>query len=162
MTRHEPGPSSLRRVASALPLPSINKFLRSANLAYPPPPYGFSRKRSLLDMTSEMPLQALYNEALIGLANGKSEPAVVTELVQKGVPEINARMMAADALRVKRAAFRKAGLQAALGGAGLVALGIIITVATASMNTGFFIVAYGPVIFGGIQMIKGLFRAMVG
>ncbi len=113
-------------------------------------------------MTSEMPLQALYNEALIGLANGKSEKAVVAELIEKGVPEINARMLAADALRVKRSAFRKAGLQAAIVGAGYVILGIAITAFTASLHAPIFIVAFGPVIFGGLQMIKGLFRAIVG
>jgi hypothetical protein len=37
-------------------------------------------------MTNEMPLQALYNEALMGLAQGKSEMDMVAALTFKGVP----------------------------------------------------------------------------
>ncbi len=113
-------------------------------------------------MTNEMPLQALYNEALIGLAQGKSELDMIATLTFKGVPETNARMMVAEALKEKRAAFRKAGGEAALKGFGLVALGVLITVGTASMGGSVFIVAWGPVIFGGWMMLKGLFQAIVG
>lgn len=113
-------------------------------------------------MTNEMPLQALYNEALIGLAQGKSEMDMIAALTFKGVPEVNAKMMVAAALREKRAAFRKAGGEAALKGFGLVALGVLITVGTASMGASIFVVAWGPVIFGGWMMLKGLFRVVVG
>ena len=113
-------------------------------------------------MTNEMPLQALYNEALMGLAQGKSEMDMVAALTFKGVPEVNAKMMVAAAHQEKRAAIRKAGLEAAMKGFGLLALGVLITAGTASMKGSFFIVAWGPMIFGGWMMLKGLFRALVG
>jgi len=113
-------------------------------------------------MTNEMPLQALYNEALMGLAQGKSEMDMIAALTFKGVPEVNAKMMVGAAHKEKRAAFRKAGVEAAVKGFGLLALGVLITAGTASMKGSFFIIAWGPMVFGGWMMLKGLFRALVG
>jgi len=104
-------------------------------------------------------LDTLYNETLIGMANGKTSEAAFDELIGKGVPETNARMMVDQAARVKSAAFRQAGLKAAGRGAVFVAIGVAITAGTYSLGGSTFLVAWGPVIFGGWQMLKGLYQA---
>jgi hypothetical protein len=113
-------------------------------------------------MTQPMNYQALYNQTLASLANGKSADAAATELIGQGIPETNARMMVEDANRMKRAAFRKAGLQLAARGALFVVIGAAVTAVTFAMKLPIFIVAWGPMLFGAINVVKGLYRAAIG
>ena len=106
-----------------------------------------------------MTMQELYDETLIGLAKGKNTAAALSDLMNKGVPEAQARMIVAEAAKVKSEAFRKAGLQAAGQGAIYVAVGLAITIGTFALDMPIFFVAWGPVIFGGWQMLKGLYQA---
>ncbi len=109
-----------------------------------------------------MTTESLYNETLIALANGKSTKSAMDALIGKGMPEAGARALVEEAGKVKRAAFRKAGAQAAAKGAMYVVIGIAVTAGTFAMGLPIFFIAWGPVIFGGITMFKGLFRMMVG
>ncbi len=113
-------------------------------------------------MTQEMTMDSLYNETLIALANGKSTKSVMDDLISKGMPEPGARALVDEASKVKKAAFRKAGAQAAAKGALYVVIGVAVTAGTFAMGLPIFFIAWGPVIFGGITMFKGLFRMMAG
>jgi hypothetical protein len=113
-------------------------------------------------MTNEMPLQALYNETLMSLAKGQPVHKAVADLVGKGVPETNARMIVQEAARQKSAIFRKEGLKTAGIGAIWFVIGVAVTAGTASAGGSFYVVYWGPMVFGGWMVIKGLFRAMVG
>ena len=113
-------------------------------------------------MTNQMPLQALYNETLTSLANGRPIHTAIADLIGKGVPETNARMIVQEAARQKSAIFRQEGLKAAGKGALWFAGGVAVTALTASLHADFFVVAWGPMVYGGLMVIKGLFRALVG
>jgi hypothetical protein len=113
-------------------------------------------------MTPTMTTESLYDETLMALAKGKSTKSAMTDLIGKGLPELNARMLVEEADKVKRAAFRKAGAEAAAKGALYVVIGIAVTAGTYAMGLPIFFIAWGPVIFGGITMIKGLYRMLVG
>jgi hypothetical protein len=113
-------------------------------------------------MTNQLPLQAMYNETLMSLAKGQPVHMAIADLINKGVPETNARMIVQEAARQKSAIFRQEGLKAAGKGAIWFLAGAAITALTASLHADFFIVAWGPMVYGGIMVIKGLFRAMVG
>jgi len=107
---------------------------------------------------------ASFAEALNLLASGKNTGSVVQQLVMKGLPVPMAEHIVAQAGQAKRAAFRKAGLSIFLRGIGLIALGIIITAATYSLAApgGIFLVAFGPVIAGVINVFRGLGRMITG
>jgi hypothetical protein len=113
-------------------------------------------------MTNEMPLQALYNETLMSLAKGQPIHKAVADLIGKGVPETNARMIVQEAERQKHAIFRQEGLKAAGKGAIWFAVGLAVTVISANAGGSTYLVFWGPMVFGGWMVIKGLFRAMVG
>lgn len=113
-------------------------------------------------MTNPLTLQGLYDETLTALAQGTPVHKEVDQLTAKGLPAESARVLADEANRIKKAAFRKAGLQAAATGACYVAAGLIITGVTYSLELPIFLVAWGPVVFGGWQTLKGLYRAALG
>jgi hypothetical protein len=112
----------------------------------------FSRKlRSLLAMS----IESLYKETRTALAHGKSTKLAVDALVE-GLSEPIADTMG------KRAALRRSGWLAVAKGASFVAIGIAVTAGTYTMGLPLFLIGWGPVIFGGITMFKGLSRAMLG
>jgi hypothetical protein len=113
-------------------------------------------------MTNQLPLQSMYNETLASLAQGKPVHQAIADLIGKGVPEYNARMLVQEAQRQKSAIFRQEGLKTAGKGALLFVLGLAVTVGTASMGGSHYILFWGPMVFGGWMVLKGLFRAMVG
>ena len=113
-------------------------------------------------MTQQMALPTLYNETLIALAYGKKVADVLKDLRSQGLPEPQAQQLINEAQREKEATFRKAGVQAIFKGVGLVALGIIITAFTYSLNLPIFLVAFGPVIGGATMFFKGMRQAITG
>jgi hypothetical protein len=112
----------------------------------------------------QLQVNATFSEAANSLAAGKSARTVVQQLVQNGVPAPMAEHIVAQAAQVKRAAFRKAGLNLFLRGIGLIILGIIITSITYSLASpgGIYLVAFGPVIAGVINAFRGLLRMITG
>ncbi|MGA3188499.1 MAG: hypothetical protein ABSF22_15445 [Bryobacteraceae bacterium] len=113
-------------------------------------------------MTPTIALPTLYQEALVSFAKGKKPQMVLSDLVNQGLPEPHARALMAEALKEKKAYFRRAGFEAMIKGAGFLVLGIVITALTYSLNMPIFIVATGPILFGLISFFKGLFRAITG
>jgi hypothetical protein len=112
----------------------------------------------------QLHLNATFSEAANLLASGKSARTVAQQLVQNGVPAPMAEHIVAQAAQVKRAAFRKAGLNLFLRGIGLIILGIIVTSITYSLASpgGIYLVAFGPVIAGVINAFRGLLRMITG
>lgn len=106
-----------------------------------------------------MTMQSLYEETLMSLAQGKNSQAALTDLLNKGVPDQYARTILAEAQKTKSAAFRKAHLHAAGKGALYLVIGLAITAGTYALDMPIFVVAWGPVIFGGWQMLSSLFKA---
>jgi len=109
-------------------------------------------------------MQSLYNEAVTSLAKGISARSIIESLVQRGIPADAANVVVAEANKIKKAAFRKAGLKLFLTGifyiiAGAVITGILYSIAEPG---GFFIVTTGLFIVGAANIFRGLFRIIAG
>jgi hypothetical protein len=134
-----------------------------ANIGSGVTPHVSSRKkRSLPRMTPSIALPTLYQEALVSFAQGKNEANVLKNLTDQGLPEPHAKALMDEALRTKKAAFRRAGLEMIWKGAWMIACGAAVTAFTYSLHMPIFIVATGPILFGVISLFKGLYRVAVG
>ena len=106
-------------------------------------------------------VEAVFNYAAQRMAQGCSPAAVESELLQKGLDPQSARTVVSELTKVKSQALRSSGLRnIAIGGLFCVG-GIIATVVTygmASESGGTYIIAWGPAIFGGIQLCRGLYQ----
>ena len=93
------------------------------------------------------------------LANeGKSKDKIRTELIAMGLNNENASMVIENFFRARKKVHREAGARNAMVGAAWCVGGIAITALTYQLASGggVFFVAWGAILFGGIQFIKGL------
>ena len=93
------------------------------------------------------------------LANeGKSKDKIQTELIAMGLNKETASMVIGNVFRLRKKAHREAGARNAMVGAAWCVGGIAITALTYQLASGggVFVVAWGAILFGGIQFIKGL------
>jgi hypothetical protein len=106
----------------------------------------------------------IYTDALMALAGGKNRHEVTRELIQQGVAPQLAAQLVAQADRAKKSAFRKEGLKTFAAGGGLLFLGTIITVATysAAEPGGVFLVTTGLFLVGALNLLRGIYRIVVG
>ncbi len=110
------------------------------------------------------PDQAVYVQAFRLLRNGRSQPQAAAELQQTGLDSANAAAIVAkvDAfMNLMRTAYRQAGMKNIGIGMLWCVGGIIVTAVTFSMASGggTYIVAWGAILFGAIQALRGLFFA---
>jgi hypothetical protein len=105
-----------------------------------------------------------YSESLVALTNGKSRKAMIEELMQRGFSYELANQIVEQAYRTKKSVFRQAGVKAFFVGIAFIILGIVITAATYSIAKpgGTFIVTIGLFFSGAINILRGLFRILVG
>ena len=94
------------------------------------------------------------------IGNGKSRKEVVKTLINSGINAPEAESLVNYAISTHKAEIRKGAMKQIGVGFLMLAIGIVITAATYSMahNGGVYVVAYGPVIFGAIAILRGLFR----
>jgi hypothetical protein len=111
------------------------------------------------------PDQSVYVQAFRLLRQGRSQPQAAAELQRTGLDSATATaiVVKVDMFRnVMRDAYRKAGMKNV--GIGLLWCigGILVTAITYSMASGggTYFVAWGAVVFGAFQAIRGLFFAM--
>ena len=93
------------------------------------------------------------------LANeGKSKDKIRTELIAMGLNQETASMVIEKVFRLRKQARREAGARNAMVGAAWCVGGIAVTALTYQLASGggFFVCAWGAILFGGIQCIKGL------
>lgn len=107
--------------------------------------------------------------AIQQLSRGTSPGVVRKELVERGVSDAEAsRVIETLAPKAKTAlpasGGKGAGLQNMLIGGVVCFIGLAVTVGSyvAAEPGGVFLLAYGPIIFGGIQFIRGFFQLCVG
>src|ERR1039457_626098 len=94
------------------------------------------------------------------IGGGKSRKEVGRILVSSGINARQAESMVNYAVSTHKAEIRKGAAKQLGVGILLVVVGIVITAATYSMarHGGMYVVAYGPVVFGAISILRGLFR----
>ena len=106
-------------------------------------------------------IRRVYLQAFGLLRSGSSEESAAAELQKEGLDAATAAKIAANMatfIRQMRAAYRRAGLKSAGVGGLMCVVGIVITVVTlaAASGGGTYVVAWGAMIFGLIQAIRGL------
>jgi hypothetical protein len=104
-------------------------------------------------------IREVYQRAAKLANEGKSKDKIQTELNAMGLNQETASMVIEKVFRLRKKAHREAGTRNALVGAAFCIGGIAVTALTyqmASGGGGTFIVAWGAILFGGIQFIKGL------
>ncbi len=106
--------------------------------------------------------------AIQQLSRGLSPNAVRRELAERGVSEAEAsrvvETLAPTAKTASRTSGRSGGLKNMLIGGIVCFIGLAVTVGSyvAAEPGGVFLLAYGPIIFGGIQFLRGFFQLCVG
>jgi len=106
--------------------------------------------------------QAVYVMAFRLLRQGRPQPQAIAELSRSGVDGATAATIVARVglfINALRAAYRDAGLKNILYGFLWCVGGMVVTAVTYSMASGggTYVVAWGAVLFGFIQAIRGLF-----
>ena len=94
------------------------------------------------------------------IGGGKSRKEIVKTLINSGLNPQDADSLVQYAASTHKAEIRKGAAKQLGFGALLFVLGAVITAATysAAHNGGVYVVAYGPMIFGGVAVLRGLFR----
>jgi hypothetical protein len=154
--------SALGRAAPALPMSSTQG---AAVVSTPKPPAPSAPPAAAAPQPGvAKPDQAVYVQAFRLLRQGRPQPQAAAELQRTGLDSATAATVVAkvDMFRnVMREAYRKAGMKNV--GIGLLWCvgGILVTAITYSMASGggTYFVAWGAVVFGGFQAIRGLFFA---
>jgi len=97
------------------------------------------------------------------IGKGKKRKDIVTALCNSGINPQAAEAMVDGAVRNYPSAVR-AGALAQMGtGVVLFAIGLVITVGTYAMASsggsgGFYLISWGPMVFGAVRIVRGLFR----
>jgi hypothetical protein len=147
--------SALGRATPAMPMstqgPAPPLTAKPATPAAPPPRLA-------------KPDQAVYVQAFRLLRGGRSQPEATAELQRTGLDSAAAAAIVAkvDAfMNVMRASYRQGGMKNVGIGMLWCVGGIIFTAITYSMarGGGTYLVAWGAVLFGAIQALRGLFFA---
>ncbi len=94
------------------------------------------------------------------IGRGKSRKEIVTALINSGINAAEAESMVNYAVSAHKGEIRKGAAKQLGIGVLMLVVGVMITAATYSMasNGGMYVVAYGPIIFGAISVLRGLFR----
>lgn len=95
------------------------------------------------------------------MGQGLTNKQIGLELVEAGMDPKRATELITALAEAKAKAMRSSGIRLALWGLLWCGGGIAITVATlnAAKNGGSYVVAWGAILFGGIEIIQGLVRA---
>ena len=108
------------------------------------------------------PVAAAYNHAANLLANGAAPAVVEQDLLSKGLPMESARTIVGELVQLKSQTMRSAGFKNMLWGAVWCIGGLVVTVVSFGMANGNgggrYVVAWGAVIFGGIQFVRGVYQ----
>ncbi|MFW6169074.1 MAG: hypothetical protein ACODAD_01200 [Planctomycetota bacterium] len=105
-------------------------------------------------------VQAIYAFAAEQMKNGASSMKTEEMLVEKGLDKEAAVAVVANLRRMRSEALRSAGRNNMMYGALWCIVGTVVTVVTysaaASGGGGTYVVAWGAIVFGAIQFLRGL------
>ena len=95
------------------------------------------------------------------LALGKKDPDIVNQLVMRGIPNDRALSIVQNAKTQRMNFFRLRGKRRIRNGSIAILVGIVITVATLlaaayGVTGGFYVVSFGPILFGIYYLALGL------
>ncbi len=113
--------------------------------------------------TQNEAIQAVYQYAAGLVKSGMSASQVEGKLMEKGLDRASASIVVKKLFELRSKAVDEAAKKNMLYGALWCIGGIVVTIATysaAASGGGTYVVAWGAIIFGGIQFIRGLFQYM--
>ncbi|HOX08888.1 MAG TPA: hypothetical protein PK280_21010 [Planctomycetota bacterium] len=118
------------------------------------------------DKEQEKLVEAVYAYAAELAGQGKSRRQIQQALTEKGLDAAAAETVAGNIMQAKATESRKAGVRNLIVGGLWCGGGTLVTILTFAMASGggggTYVVAWGAILFGGIQMIRGLFQMMAG
>jgi hypothetical protein len=103
-------------------------------------------------------IREVYQRAANLAKAGKSKKNIKIELEAMGLDETTASSVVENVLRALKKAHRDAGTRNVFVGAAWCVGGIVVTALTYQLASGggTFVVAWGAILFGGIQFLRGL------
>ena len=110
-------------------------------------------------------LSDAYQDAATLFEAGKSKNEVAQTLHRDGLDRETAIDVTLDVCRMRGEELRRSGQKSVAVGGLFVVIGLALTIFTyakASGSGGRYLVAYGPVIFGGMQLVRGLVATSQG
>ena len=111
--------------------------------------------------TQEEIMQAIYGFTAEKMEAGVSHAEIANELVEKGMDQESADMIVQQVHEVHREAYHTAGKKNIMYGALWAVGGTVVTVAsyaTAAEGDAKYVVAWGAIVYGAIQIFVGLSR----
>ena len=114
--------------------------------------------------TQEEIIDAIYGMAAEAMAGGATDQRVQGMLVEQGLDQESASKVVSDLNQMKGEAIRDAGKKNMIYGALWAVGGTVVTVATysAASGGGSYVVAWGAILFGAIQFIRGAVQTSTG
>lgn len=106
----------------------------------------------------QRPPQRIYNQAISMKAAGRKDPDIYQELLEMGVDATAAQAVVAEVSQQVRGANNKVAYRNILIGGLICAIGLGITLFSFSEagETGRYRIAWGAIVFGGIQLYRGM------
>ena len=113
---------------------------------------------SVQEPTEQEIVDAVYGFAAEQMKNGVPPQQIKSLLVERGLDQDSAAVVVSNLSEMRAKAVREAGNSDMLYGALWCIGGIVVTVATmsAASGGGTYVVAWGAIVFGGIQFFRGL------
>lgn len=109
-------------------------------------------------------LKALILYAATLMKSGSPDSQVEKALMDKGLSQSSARTMISQLRTVRRNVLRKAALRDLLMGGAICIIGLVITTGTNSAAVspmgGTYYIAWGAMLFGALQCVRGVLRFM--
>ena len=109
-------------------------------------------------------VEAVYEFAASQVVSGKNKSQVEMALLESGLDAESAKIVTTNVFRMRGDAICAAGKKNMLHGLLWCIGGVLVTAATyqmaaSSSNGGTFVVAWGAIVFGGIQFLRGAAQA---
>ena len=112
--------------------------------------------------TEDQVVESIVNYALQMLRDGKSRDEIEAALLEKGVPKDFVQHVVGELWQARSNAVRRLGRKHMGIGAAWCIGGAVVTWATmaAAQNGGTYVVAWGAIIFGGLEFLWGLWKTL--
>jgi hypothetical protein len=114
------------------------------------------------EMTNEQYVEAVYTFAAEQMRDGVAPAKIKASLIEKGVDEESAGVVVRNLKEARSKAIKEAANKNMLFGALWCIGGIVVTALTysAAAGGGRYVVAWGAVVFGAIQFVRGLAQSV--
>jgi hypothetical protein len=115
---------------------------------------------------TDQAVQQIYDFAATLMRAGNKDKVVVAQLVERGLSEEQANIVVKNLKQARSKAYTQAGMRDMAIGAVICIIGIVVTVGTLSAarsnGGGSYVVAWGAILFGAAQFLRGVVNWLKG